>query len=43
MSENYYLLISDLYTLDIGGNHKLMIQNNGVREPITWNTINKSR
>ena len=40
-TENYYLLISDLYFLDIGNDKKLTIQDNGARENITWNTENK--
>lgn len=41
-TENYYLLISDLYLIDIGG-HNLIIQDNGARESITWYTTNKTQ
>ena len=42
-TENYYLLISDLYLLNIGDDHELIIQDNGAREGITWNTSDKTR
>jgi hypothetical protein len=43
VTENYYLLINDLYFLDIGNGQELMIQNNNGRENVTWNTTNKTQ